>query len=169
MKRSAWRRIFRNCHHLRKMRYQDTGEKTTRTPSTNFVSRLEVRTSSQGVVGTARPTCSNTRQPSFEKPNRSVRIPGRVRPVPSPGAGDDLLQPGAPGAPAQQLLGPARGGDERRWVSGPPRARYRPDRPAGDAARGLRHREHGVARSGSEVDRLGARDVGLEGLDVRVG
>jgi len=46
---------------LRKMRYQDASEKTTRIASTNFVSRLEVRTNSQGVVGTARPTCSNTR------------------------------------------------------------------------------------------------------------
>src|SRR2546422_3730139 len=72
MKRSAWRRILRNCHHFRKMRYQETTEKTTRIASTNFVSRLEVSTSSQGVVGTARPTCSSsTRQPSPQESGRS--------------------------------------------------------------------------------------------------
>src|SRR5439155_1490220 len=60
MKRSAWRRIRRNCHHLRKMRYQETMENTTRMASTNLVSRLDVRTSSQGVVGTARPTWKST-------------------------------------------------------------------------------------------------------------
>src|SRR5437899_5710262 len=116
MKRSACRRIFRNCHHLRKMRYQDTTEKTTKIASTNFVSRLEVSTSSQGVVGTARPTCSSsTRQPSPQESgrNRSVRIPGRVRPVPVPRARDDLVQRRAPRPPAEQLLRAARGGDER--------------------------------------------------------
>src|SRR2546422_7915686 len=50
MKRSACRRIRRNCHHLRKMRYQETIENTTRMARTNLVSRLDVRTSSQGVV-----------------------------------------------------------------------------------------------------------------------
>src|SRR5205823_3235517 len=60
MKRSACRRIRRNCHHLRKMRYQETMENTTRMASTNLVSRLDVRTSSQGVVGTARPTWKST-------------------------------------------------------------------------------------------------------------
>src|SRR5256885_8167304 len=60
MNRSAWRRMRRNCHHLRKMRYQETMENTTRIASTNFVSRLDVSTSSHGVVGTARPTCSRS-------------------------------------------------------------------------------------------------------------
>src|SRR2546421_10600769 len=71
MKRSACRRIFRNCHHFRKMRYQETTEKTTRIASTNFVSRLEVSTSSQGVVGTARPTCSSSTGSAL--PQRSRR------------------------------------------------------------------------------------------------
>src|SRR5438046_9500585 len=60
MKRSACARTRRNCHHLRKMRYQGTMENTTRMASTNLVSRLDVRTSSQGVVGTARPTWKST-------------------------------------------------------------------------------------------------------------
>src|SRR5439155_3408782 len=60
MNRSACRRMRRNCHHLRKMRYQETMENTTRMARTNLVSRLDVRTSSQGVVGTARPTGKST-------------------------------------------------------------------------------------------------------------
>jgi len=50
----------RNCHHLRKIRYHEAMENTTRIASTNLVSRLDVSTSSQGVVGTARPTCRSS-------------------------------------------------------------------------------------------------------------
>src|SRR5205807_5508472 len=60
MKRSAWRRMRRNCHHFRTIRYQDTIENTTRIASTNCVSALDVLTSSHGVVGIARPTWSTT-------------------------------------------------------------------------------------------------------------
>src|SRR5438093_1425999 len=102
MKRSACRRILRNCHHLRKIRYQETREKTTRMASTNLVSRLDVSTSSHGVVGTARPTCSNTRHPSRRGSKRSDRVPGRVRLVPTPRAPQDLVQSGALRPPAEE-------------------------------------------------------------------
>src|SRR5881296_7329 len=76
MKRSACARTRRNCHHLRKMRYQETMENTTRMASTNFVSRLDVSTSSQGVVGTARPTCKSTLSvlpEGLQRPPETVR------------------------------------------------------------------------------------------------
>src|SRR2546425_12301740 len=138
MKRSACRRIFRNCHHFRKMRYQETTEKTTRIASTNFVSRLEVSTSSQGVVGTARPTCSSSTGsalPQEKQANRSVRIPGRVRPVPLPRAGENLVEPRAARAPPQQLLGAARSGDQGGRVSRASGARRSEERRVGKECR----------------------------------
>src|SRR5437763_13811179 len=112
MKRSAWRRILRNCHHLRKIRYQETREKTTRLASTHVAGRLDVSTSSHGLVGTARPTCSNTRHPSRRGSKRSGRVPGRVRLVPTPRARQDLVQSGALRSPAEESPRPPHRGNE---------------------------------------------------------
>src|SRR6266571_3460659 len=117
MKRSAWRRVLRNCHHLRKIRYQETSEKATRMASTNLVSRLDVSTSSHGVVGTARPTCSNTRHPSRRNGDRSGWVPGRVRLVPPPRAHQDLFQAGALWLPAQEAARPPHRGNELRGIA----------------------------------------------------
>src|SRR5260370_30005138 len=64
MERAGSCRMRRNCHHLSTMRYHEITENPTRIARTNFVSGLDVSTSSHGVVGTARPICSSTPQPS---------------------------------------------------------------------------------------------------------
>src|SRR5689334_10999385 len=101
MKRSACRRMRRNCHHFRKMRYQETSENTTRIASTNFVSRLDVSTSSQGVVGTARPACSSSTLSAL----LAVAVPVGMRLVPHPGGGQDLFETRVARPPAEHLLG----------------------------------------------------------------
>src|SRR5437867_10338362 len=113
MNRSAWRRMRRNCHHLRKMRYQETIEKTTRIASTNFVSRLDVSTSSQGVVGTARPACSSSTLSAL----LAVAVPVGMRLVPGPGGCQNLFQARVARPPAEHPLGASPGRDEERRVS----------------------------------------------------
>src|SRR5256886_17154557 len=75
----------RNCHHLRTIRYHDTSEKTARMASTNCVSRLDVSTSSHGVVGIAPRTCTSTL-------TSSVTV--GVMLMPAPGTPQNLLQTG---------------------------------------------------------------------------
>src|SRR6266545_276821 len=127
---SASRRMRRNCHHFSTMRYHDTTEKTARIASTNCVSRLDVSTSSHGVVGTARPTCSSTLASTTSAP-----VPPRVGPVPTPRACEDLLQARPAGAPAEHGGGPLRRRDELGWIAGPARPIGRRDRVPGNAAR----------------------------------
>src|SRR5437588_13101112 len=53
-------RTRRNCHRMSTIKYQDDTDKTARIARTNWVSRLEVSTSSHGVVGIAPRTCRNS-------------------------------------------------------------------------------------------------------------
>src|SRR5881409_867693 len=169
MKRSACRRIFRNCHHLRKMRYHEMSEKTARMASTNFVSRLDVSTSSHGVVGTARPTWSSSTVSPPESAKRSVPIPGRVRPVPQPGAFENLFEARMARTPAQQLLRAAQRGHEKRRVARAARVVVARDRVPGHAPRRLDHRPHRMPGAGAEIHGGGAIELGVERSDVRVG
>src|SRR5882762_7330209 len=101
----------RNCHHFSTMKYHETTEKTASTASTNCVSRLDVSTSSHGVVGTARPTCSSTLASTESAP-----VPARVRAVPAPRACENRLESRMRGAPAEQLGGALHARDEYRRV-----------------------------------------------------
>ncbi len=59
LKRWQFRRIRRQADPVHTQNHRGI-EKPTRFATPNLVSRLDVSTSSQGVVGTARPTCSSS-------------------------------------------------------------------------------------------------------------
>src|SRR5258706_13753333 len=119
----------RNCHHLRTMKYHDTTEKTASTARTNCVSRLDVSTSSHGVVGTARPTCSSTLASTESAP-----VPARVRAVPAPRARENLIQTRSPGPPTEDAGRALRRRHELGRGAPPARAIGRGDRVARNAA-----------------------------------
>src|SRR5437879_12584025 len=122
MKRSAWARMRRNCHHFSTMKYHDAIENSTRIASTNLVSRLEVRTSSHGEVGIARPTCSSTLAS-----RGLLRVPARVGLVPPPRGLDDLSQRGVARAPAEQAGGAVSGRHQHRRIARTARLGHRRD------------------------------------------
>src|SRR5207247_10707968 len=109
MNRSAWARMRRNCHHFSTMKYHEAMENSTRIASTNLVSRLEVRTSSHGDVGIARPTCG-----SRLASRGLLRVAAGVSLVPPPRRFADLRERGVTGSPDQHAAAAPPGAHQRR-------------------------------------------------------
>src|SRR5258708_14513060 len=109
-----------NWEELGGMGDHEVTENQRRIARTSFVSGLDVSTSSHGVVGTARPICSSTPQPSAtEEDCRSgTPIPARMRAVPAPGTLENRRERRAVRRPAQGRAGPLRGGHEHRRGAG---------------------------------------------------